>query len=73
MSRAMPTVGRAGLTIAQLPVTSAAVVMPVKIAAGKFHGLMTTATPLGWYQVSSSSPINRPRRWRSNILDAMRA
>ena len=28
-----------------LPVTSAATVMPQQIASGKFHGLMTTATP----------------------------
>jgi len=35
----------AGFMIAVLPVTRAAAVMPVKIASGKFHGAMTTATP----------------------------
>ena len=37
----------AGFMIAVLPVTSAAEVMPVKIARGKFHGAMTTTTPRG--------------------------
>ena len=31
----------AGFISAQLPVTSAAAVMPVRIASGKFHGAMT--------------------------------
>ncbi len=30
-----------------LPVTSAAETMPHKIAIGKFHGAMTSATPRG--------------------------
>ena len=37
----------AGLRITVLPATSAATVMPVGIASGKFQGGMTTATPRG--------------------------
>ena len=37
----------AGFMIAVLPVTSAAAVMPVRIASGKFHGAMIAATPRG--------------------------
>ena len=37
----------AGFMITQLPATSAAEVMPVRIARGKFHGAMTTAIPRG--------------------------
>ena len=35
----------AGLATTQLPATSAAAIWPVKIASGKFHGLMQTNTP----------------------------
>ncbi len=45
---AISGVGPAGLTITGLPATSAALVMPVRIASGKFHGAMTSATPRGW-------------------------
>ena len=37
----------AGFITTVLPVTSAAAVMPVRIASGKFHGAMTAATPRG--------------------------
>ena len=37
----------AGLMMTGQPVTSAAAVMPVRMASGKFHGAMTTATPRG--------------------------
>ena len=47
---AMPGVCSAGLNTTVLPVTSAAVTMPVGIASGKFHGAMTTPTPRGWYR-----------------------
>ncbi len=36
-----------GLMIAVLPVTSAATVMPARIASGKFHGGITMPTPSG--------------------------
>jgi len=36
-----------GLTIAQFPVTIAALDIPSRIANGKFHGAMMTATPRG--------------------------
>ena len=37
----------AGFISAQLPVTRAAAVMPVRIASGKFHGAMMAAMPRG--------------------------
>ena len=37
----------AGFMMTVLPVTSAAETMPVRIAIGKFHGAMTSATPRG--------------------------
>ena len=46
----------AGFITTVLPVASAAVVMPVRIASGKFHGAMTAATPRGRYSVRFSSP-----------------
>ena len=35
----------AGFIKTVLPTTAAAAVIPVKIASGKFHGAITTATP----------------------------
>ena len=46
----------AGFITTVLPVTSAAVVMPARIASGKFHGAITTATPRGSHAVVFSSP-----------------
>ena len=37
----------AGFMMTVLPVTSAAVTIPVKMASGKFHGAMTSAMPRG--------------------------
>ena len=37
----------AGFMMTVLPVTRAAVVMPQRMASGKFHGAMTTVTPRG--------------------------
>ena len=62
----------AGFTITGFPVTSAPSVIPQQIASGKFHGEITTATPRGWYHVSSSSPMNAPSRVRSNKCIASR-
>ena len=45
---AMTGVGPAGLTMTGLPATSAALVMPVRMASGKFQGAITRATPRGW-------------------------
>ena len=45
---AMTGVGPAGFTITGLPATRAALVMPVRMASGKFHGAITRATPRGW-------------------------
>ncbi len=63
-ARAMPRVCSAGLTMTVLPVTRAAVVMPVQIASGKFQGLMTTATPRGSCQQFvelADEPAQAPR------------
>ena len=46
----------AGLSTTVLPATSAATVMPVGIARGKFQGGMTTATPRGMCSVKLVSP-----------------
>ena len=37
----------AGFMTTVLPVTRAAAVMPHRMASGKFHGAITTATPRG--------------------------
>ena len=37
----------AGLRMTVFPLTSAAEAMPLRIAAGKFHGAITAATPRG--------------------------
>ena len=34
-----------GLSTTEFPVTTAAAVMPVRIATGKFHGAITATTP----------------------------
>ena len=44
---AMPAASDDGLRTTVLPATIAAVVMPARIASGKFHGGITTATPSG--------------------------
>ena len=44
-SKAMSGVCSAGLATTALPATSAPAIWPVKIASGKFHGLMQTKTP----------------------------
>ena len=71
--RAMRRVWLDGLTMAVLPATRAAAVMPVQMARGKFHGLMTAATPRGWYHWWLSSPTNRPSRRGWNRATAYRA
>ena len=47
----------AGLAITELPATSAAAIWPVKIASGKFHGLMQTNTPRPRWCSSLVSPV----------------
>ena len=44
-SEAMSGVCSAGLATTVLPAASAPAIWPVKIASGKFHGLMQTKTP----------------------------
>ena len=50
-----------GLSTTVLPVTSAAVVIPTRMASGKFHGGMTAPTPSGMYRSSFRSPGIRVR------------
>ena len=45
MACAISGVAGAGFATTALPAMSAAVIWPVKIASGKFHGLMHTNTP----------------------------
>ena len=73
MILAMPGVCSAGLTTQVFPHTSAATVIPVQIASGKFQGLITAATPRGWWRTSSSSPMKAPSRRGSKSAIASRA
>ncbi len=73
IARAMPGVWVEGLTIAVLPATSAAAVMPVQMARGKFQGLITAATPRGSYHCWLISPTNRPSRSGGSRAAAWRA
>jgi hypothetical protein len=41
-------VSEAGLNTTVLPVTSAGIIFQQGIATGKFHGVMTPTTPIGW-------------------------
>ena len=50
----MSGVSSAGLAITELPAASAAATWPVKIASGKFHGLMQTTRPSGAGEPGSS-------------------
>ena len=52
----MPAASLDGFSTTVLPVTIAAVVMPARIASGKFQGGMTTPTPSGMYSSSLRSP-----------------
>ncbi len=45
-----------GFNTTVLPVTTAAVVIPARIASGKFHGGITTPTPSGMYSHLFFSP-----------------
>jgi hypothetical protein len=47
----------AGLAITEFPAMSAAVTWPMKIASGKFHGLIATNTPRPWRLSSFVSPV----------------
>ena len=59
----------AGLRITVFPATSAATVMPLGIASGKFQGGMTTATPRGMCSVALVSPgTSRCRGSASRII-----
>ena len=57
MACAMSGVAGAGFATTALPATSAAVICPVKIASGKFHGLMQTNTPRPWSESVLRSPV----------------
>ncbi len=67
-SRNMPTarlaisgVSSAGLASTVLPAASAAATWPVKMASGKFHGLMQTTGPSGrWVSLEKPSRTCAP-------------
>ncbi len=49
----------AGFNTTVFPLTTAAVVIPARIARGKFQGVMTAATPSGMYLNSFLSILRR--------------
>ncbi len=53
-----PTIGvfEAGLSTTVLPAATGPIVIPTRIASGKFHGGITTPAPMGWSQDSFVSP-----------------
>ena len=57
MACAISGVAGAGLATTALPAASAAVICPVKIASGKFHGLMQTNTPRPCSESVLRSPV----------------
>ena len=60
MKRAAVTLDcSAGFMMTVLPVTSAATVIPARIASGKFHGAITRPTPRGMYSCVLFSPGTR--------------
>ena len=60
---AIPAASEEGLSTTVLPVTMAAVVMPQRIASGKFQGGMTAQTPRGMKTSSFFSPGYGVRGW----------
>ena len=58
----MSGVCSAGLHTTALPAASAAVIWPVKMASGKFQGLMQANTPRPWRRRRFSSPVGPGRR-----------
>jgi hypothetical protein len=71
--RATPGVCSAGLASTVLPVASAAATWPMKIASGKFHGLMQTHTPRPPRCNSLLSPVGPGRAtgaWRRSASAA---
>src|SRR5256885_75092 len=60
----------AGFMTTVLPVTSAALVMPHRIASGKFQGAITMATPRGSWMNALSSPDKVTPRGRAPRLPA---
>ena len=62
-SAAISGVCSAGLAIAVLPAATAAEAMPVKIASGKFHGLIVANTPLPFSRSQFCSPVGPGSGW----------
>ena len=59
-----------GFTITLLPHTNAADICPIKIATGKFHGLIQRNLPLGPNIILFSSPVGPSN---SSLLKILRA
>ena len=70
---AMPTASEEGFKTTVFPVTSAAVVIPVRIASGKFQGGITAQTPSGMNSSWLRSPGNGVSGWASARRSASRA
>ena len=51
-ARAVSGVSAAGLSTAVHPAARAGAILRVAMAAGKFHGVMSTLTPTGWWVTS---------------------
>ena len=49
MASAVSGVSMAGLTITVQPAPRAGAILRVAMAAGKFHGVISSAMPMGWY------------------------
>jgi len=45
-----------GLTMTRLPAAKAAITGFIVSKSGKFHGAMTSTTPLGWFTISDRVP-----------------
>ena len=57
-----------GLTITLFPHTSAAEIWPIRIATGKFHGLIHKNLPFGVYVIIFSSPVGPSRSFLDDIF-----
>ncbi len=67
---AMIGVFDAGLTTMVLPAATGPMVIPARIASGKFHGGMATPAPMGTNQDSLVSPGKSPTGSGSAISNA---
>jgi hypothetical protein len=63
MYAAVSGVSRAGLRIVVQPAARAGASLRVAIAAGKFHGVISSETPIGWWvTMMRLSPLGESRK-----------